>query len=158
MSRHPWYRHAVPLAMALSLYVPAVAAGQGVPEPHVPISTTLGDIAELRAAYVDAFNAKDAKAVAAMYTADAISIGVDGSQTVGARAIGKMFADSAANWPHAVINSVSLKVYGATAVDVGTWTVHPKAGGEMVSRYLAVLRHDVKGWKLQYVANVPVPK
>ena len=158
MSHHPWYRRAVPLALAVSLSVPAVAAGQGIPEPHAPVSTTLGDIAALRTAYVDAFNAKDAKAVSAMYTPDAIVIGVDGSQTVGAAAIAKMNADSAANWPHGVVASFATKVYGATAVDIGTWTVHPKAGGEFVSRYLVVLRHGIKGWKVHYLVNVPMAK
>jgi uncharacterized protein (TIGR02246 family) len=158
MSRHPWYRHAVPLALAVSLFIPAIAAGQGIPAGHVPLSSTLGDIAQLRAAYADAFNAKDAKALTAMYTADAISIGADGRQTVGARAIGKMFADSAPTWPHAVVSSDTVRVYGSTAIDVGTWTVHPKEGGDIVNRYLVVLRHGIHGWKLQNVAVVPVPK
>ena len=83
------YRHVFPLALAVSLYVPAVAAGQGVPTPHAPVSTTLGDIAAVRSRYVDAFNAKDATALNAFYTADAIAIGPDGSQTVGAPAIGR---------------------------------------------------------------------
>ena len=158
MSRHLWYRCAAPLALAASLFIPAIAVGQGVPEPHVPVSTTLGDIAAMRAAYVDAFNAKDAKAASAMYTADAVLLNADGSQTIGMRSIAKLFADSAANWPHAVATSNSVKVYGNTAIDVGTWTVHPMTGGEMVSRYLAVLRHGVNGWKVQSVALVPVPK
>lgn len=158
MSYCPSYRLVVPLALAVSLYVPAVAAGQGVPTPHAPVSTTLGDIATLRSAFVDAFNAKNATALNALYTTDAIAIGPDGSQTVGATAIGKMNTDSAATWPHAVVASFSTQVYGSTAVDVGTWTVHPKAGGEFVYRYLVVLRHDVKGWRLHYVVNVPVAK
>lgn len=158
MSPHRWCRHAVPLALAVGLSIPAIAAGQGIPEPHVPLSTTLGDIAKLRTAYVDAFNAKNSMAVSAMYTADAVVIDVDGSQVVGAKEIAKKNAYAAPNWPHAVIASHSVKVYGATAIDVGTWTVHPKEGGEVVNRYLAVLRHDMHGWKLQNVAVVPVPK
>ena len=80
MSYCPSFRLVFPLALAVSVYVPAVAAGQGVPTPHAPVSTTLGDIAALRSAYVDAFNAKDAKALNALYTTDAIAIGPDGSQ------------------------------------------------------------------------------
>ena len=48
MSRHSWYRCAAPLALAVSLFAPAIAAAQGVPQPHVPVSTTLGDIAAFR--------------------------------------------------------------------------------------------------------------
>ena len=157
MATRRWYR-SVPLALAVCLVLPAIVRGQGVPTNHVPLSTTLGDIAKVRNAYVEAYNAKDAKAVAALYTADAISIGPNGSQVVGARAISKVLADSAPTWPHAVVASTSVKVYGSTAVDVGTWTVHPQAGGEMVSRYIAVLRHGVTGWKLQHVVAVPVAK
>ena len=156
MSHRLWYRYA--LALAVSVGAPLIAVGQGIPKDRTPLTTTVGEIAALRTAYVDAFNAKDANALSAMYTATATVIEVSGVQTVGAAAIGKLFADSAATWPHAVVKSSSLKVYGSTAVDVGTWTVHPKAGGEFVSRYLVVLRKDMKGWKLEYSAGVPVPK
>ena len=158
MSQGPWYRRALPLALAASLCIPFIASGQGIPKDRAPLTTTLGEISALRTAYVDAFNAKDAKALSAMYTTNAIIISADGSQTEGGPAISKMFADSAANWPHAVVKSSGLRLYGTTAVDVGTWTVHPKAGGEMVSRYLVVLRKDMKGWKLAYSANAPMSK
>ena len=156
MLHRPWYRYA--LALAVSLCAPVLAVGQGIPKDRTPLPTTIGDIAAVRTAYVTAFNAKDAKAVSAMYTATATVIEASGVQTVGAAAIGKLLADSAATWPHAVVKSSSLKVYGSTAVDVGTWTVHPKAGGEFVFRYLVVLRKDINGWKLEYSAAVPVAK
>lgn len=158
MARPQWYRHAVPLALALGFSLPAIAAGQGVPEPHVPVSTTLGDIAKLRTAFAVAYNAKDAAAVNATYAADAVEIGADGSETVGAQAIAKRNEAEAPNWPQIVLAPRSTKLYGSTAVETGTFTAHPAAGGEVVSRYLVVLRHSVNGWKLQYVANVPVPK
>jgi hypothetical protein len=41
-------------------------------------------------------------------------------------------------------------------VDFGTVKLHPKAGGEEVSRYMAVLRRGLHGWKLASVAQVPV--
>lgn len=158
MTCHRWCRHALPLALAVGFSLPAIAAAQGIPAAHVPLSTTLGDIATLRNGYVEAWNAKDANAVSAMYTSDAVVIDVDGTEVSGWKAIAKKNEDGAANWPHAVVNSHSVKVYGATAIDVGTWTVHPKEGGENVYRYLVVLRHGVKGWKLQNVAVAPVPK
>ncbi|HEY3933751.1 MAG TPA: nuclear transport factor 2 family protein [Gemmatimonadales bacterium] len=157
MSGQLWYRRGLPLALAVSIWLPALAQGQGI-QPHVPLSTTLGDIAKVRAAYVDAYNAKNAAAVSAMYTADAVVLDADGSETVGARAIGQRNADSVRSWPQASVHSSSVKVYGATAVDVGTWTVRTAAHGDAIQRYLAVLRHDVHGWKLMSVAVVPVPR
>lgn len=154
MLQSRWYRHALPLAAMASLALPAIAAGQGI-QPHVPISTTLGDIAKVRVAYVNAINTRNPGAVTAMYTADAIVLGADGSQTVGARAIAKLNADSAASWAQSDAHSTSVKVFGATAIDVGIWTVRTAAGGETMRRYLAVLRHGVNGWKLQSVAMVP---
>lgn len=153
-----WVRRALPLALVASVYFPALAAGQGIPANHRPVSTTASDIAAVRAAYAEAFNAKDANAVNAFYTADAVAITANGGQLVGAKAIGKLNSDSAATWPHAVITSTGLKIYGSTAVDVGTFTAHPAGGGEFVSRYLVVLRHDVKGWRIQYASNTPMMK
>lgn len=154
MSCPSWRRHVAPLALALSLAIPAIAPGQGVPEPHVPLSTTLGNIAKVRAGYAAAFNAKNATAVTGMYTADASYIDADGSVAMGTQEIGARMASAAPNWPHAVVTSQMVKVYGATAIDVGTVTLHPQEGNDIVSRYLAVMRHDVDGWKYQSVALV----
>jgi ketosteroid isomerase-like protein len=143
--------------MAASLWLPTLAQGQGI-QAHVPLSTTLGDIAKARAAYVDAYNARNAAAVTAMFTTDAVVLDADGSETVGARAIGERNAGAAASWPAAAVHSNKVRVFGATAVDVGTWTVRTADHGDAVHRYLAVLRHDVNGWKMQSVAVVPVPQ
>ncbi len=156
MSSRNWFHRALPLVLVVSVLMPSIAAGQGIDAPRIPLRTALKDIATLRTAYVDAFNAHDAAAVSAMYTNDAVAIGADGSVATGLDAIKKSMSEGAENWPHAVIKSDTVKVYGATAVDVGTWTQHPKEGGEEVSHYLAVLRHDMNGWKLAYVASVPV--
>lgn len=156
MSFRNWYRRAVPLVLAASVLVPAIAAGQGVESPRIPLRTALSDLATLRTSYVDAFNGKDAKAVAALYTDDAVVITEEGQMIMGRAEIAKSMEKDAANWPHAVIKSDSTRVYGATAVDVGTWTVHPAEGGEHVTKYLVVLRHDMNGWKVAYVADVPV--
>jgi uncharacterized protein (TIGR02246 family) len=156
MSLRNWYRRAVPLVLAASVLVPSIAAGQGIDTPRIPLRTALNDLATLRTSYVDAFNGKDAKAVAALYTDDAVMITRDGAMLAGRAEIAKGMDQDAANWPHAVIKSDSTRVYGATAVDVGTWTEHPAEGGEVVTRYIAVMRHDMNGWKLAYVADVPV--
>ena len=156
MSHRTWYRRAVPLVLAAAVMVPSIAAGQGIDSPRIPLRTALADIATLRTEYVNAFNAHDAKAISAMYADDAIVTNGDGSTAWGMADLSMGNSEGADNWPHAVIKSDTVKVYGATAIDVGTWTTHPKEGGEVVYRYLAVLRHDMHGWKLQYVASVPV--
>lgn len=153
----PVLRRAAPLALALTLAAPSAALfAQGIKEPHTPVSTARGDIAAIRSSYVDAFNAKNAAAVAALYAPDAVVINPDGSVISGNAAIRKMMADSAANWPHAVVTPDSLRIYGATAVETGTWTTHPASGGEQVSHYLVVLRRYIRGWRIQSLANVAV--
>jgi uncharacterized protein (TIGR02246 family) len=142
--------------VAASVVVPALASGQGIDSPRIPLRTALADIGTLRTAYAESFNARDASAVAGYYADDAIVIGSDGKLYSGKDAISKMMLTDADNWPHVVIKSDSVRVYGATAIDVGTWTEHPAGGGEMVNRYLVVLRHDMNGWKLMYAADVPV--
>jgi hypothetical protein len=49
-----------------------------------------------------------------------------------------------------------MAVYGNTAVDVGTAKQHPAGGGEMVARYMVVLRRDMNGWKIVRLINTPV--
>lgn len=158
MTGHRLCRHAFQLALVAGFSIPAIASGQGIPAAHVPVSTTLGDIAKLRSGFAEAWNAKDAKTLNAMYTSDATVIDADGSVVTGWKAIAKKNEDGAANWPHEVITSQSVKVYGTTAVDVGTVAMHPKDGGEMTYHYLVVLRHGVNGWKLQNLAVAPIPK
>jgi ketosteroid isomerase-like protein len=144
------YTAALRGAMIAAIAIPAVAGAQGI-QPHQPLSTTPDDIARVRTAYVNAVISRNPAAVTAMYTADAVVLGPDGSETVGGRAIAKMHADSAAAWRPSDVRSTKLQVFGATAVDVGTWTIHT-AAGDSVRRYLMVLRHGVNGWKMQSVA------
>ncbi len=75
---------------------------------------------------------------------------------VGKAAIKAYFTNGAPNFPHMVIKSDSLVAYGQTAVDVGTVTLHPKEGGELVNRYLVVLRRTYQAWHVVRVMVVPV--
>ena len=134
----------------LAAALPAALAAQGI-RPHVPITTTLDYIAKARTAYVDAYNAKNAAAIDHMYTTDAVVLGADGSEMTGP-AFARRNVDSADTWQEATVYSTSVKVYGATALDIGTWTTHPSAGDPVVRHYLAVFRHGVQGWKLQALA------
>jgi uncharacterized protein (TIGR02246 family) len=142
------------MALAVTLALPAFAAAQGVKTPHAPIPTGPKDIAAMRMEYVNAFNAKDSKAISGMYTPDATMVEADGSHAEGMEAISAKNGADAMNWPQLTLTSESLKIYGTTAIDAGTWTTH-SSSGDMSGRYLAVLRHDVNGWKLHDTAEVP---
>ena len=154
MSRWSWFRSALP---AVLLTVPAVALAQGVTPGRAPLRTTHTELATLRTEYVDAFNKKDAAAVTAMYAANAVLILPDGTMLTGREEIGKRMADEAKGWPHAVIKSDTVRVYGATAVDIGQWVTHPEGGGEQLSRYVTVARKGLKGWKIEHLVVVAPP-
>lgn len=155
MSRIALHR-AVPLMLALGLTAPAVAAAQGIEEPRIPLRTALAELGTLRTEYVEAFNAKNATAVADMYASDAIYVDRDGAMTVGDSAIRAGITEAAPEWPHAVIASENVQVYGNTAIDVGTWTEHPAGGGETVLRYMSVTRRSMNGWRIVRLSVVPV--
>ena len=156
MSRLSRYQRIVSIALALAVARPVAAAAQGVETPHLPLRTVIDELNSTRAQYAEAYNAKNADAVAAFYLPEAILIDDSGTQTSGAKAIGEMMKKNAATWPHMVLTSDTVRVYGGTALDFGTVKTHPKEGGEIVSHYLAVLRKGLKGWKLAAVASVPV--
>ena len=150
-------RTSIPLVLALAFAAPAVVSAQ-IEEPRIPLQTKLSELTRFRTEYAENFNKKDAPAVVAMYSKDVIVINPDGSMTKGLDALRANMTAAATTWPHLVISSDSMAVYGNTAVDVGTATVHPAAGGEEVSSYIVVLRRDMNGWKLIRVVNTPVTK
>ena len=156
MSRPSGSRRVVPLVLALSLAAGAVAAAQGVETPHLPLRTVIDELNSTRAQYAEAFNAKNAAAVAAFYLNEAIVIQPDGGQLQGGKAIADQLKQDAPTWPHMVLSSDTVRVYGGTALDFGTVKLHPESGGERESHYLAVLRRGLKGWKIAAVAQVPV--
>lgn len=156
MSRSWRFRRAVPLALALSM-LSGMAAAQGVESPHIPLRTVIDQLNSTRSSYMDAFNRKDASGVAAFYLDEAIVTRPDGSQLMGGKAIAEALNAEAANWPHLVLSSDTVRIYGGTALDFGTAKMHPADGGEQVSRYTAVLRKGLKGWKIAALSQVGVP-
>ena len=148
-------RSCVAVFAVLAIAGASVAHAQGVEAPRLPLRTALDELGTVRAAYADAFNRKDGAAVAALYAPDATLINSDGSVLMGSQAIGAGFKDSA-GWPHMVIESDSMKVFGNTAVDVGTLRLHSEGSPEMVAHYLVVLRRNMQNWKIVSVASVPV--
>jgi ketosteroid isomerase-like protein len=142
------------LALATTLALPAALAAQGI-GPHTPLSTTADAIAKVRTAYVDAYNAQDASAANGIYTPDAVLLSGNGGATGEIPTFGRHAPEPAGAGETAAIRSTGLRIYGSTALDIGTWTTKSSAGSANVRHYLAVFRHGVRGWKLEALALVP---
>jgi ketosteroid isomerase-like protein len=150
------HRHRVStLALLLALAAPAVVRAQ-IEEPRIPLQTKLSELNRFRVEYAENYNKKDVAAVAAMYSNDVIVTMANGTVLKGIDQVRQSLTTDLASGPHLVIESDSMAVYGNTAVDVGTSKVHPAAGGEMVTRYMVVLRRDMNGWKLVRIIVTPV--
>lgn len=156
MFRHRWFRRAVPLALALGLTAPTVAHAQGVEAPRIPLRTAIAELTTFRSTYEDAYNSKNVDAVMALYADDAIIVGEAGNVVVGKENIRAGMSSSSGEWGHMIITSDTVRVYGATAIDVGTVTSHPPGGGEMKNRYTVVLRNRMNAWQLVSVAVTPI--
>ncbi|MES2306475.1 MAG: nuclear transport factor 2 family protein [Gemmatimonadota bacterium] len=146
-------RLSVSLLTALAIATPAVLQAQ-IEEGRVPLRTAMTELATFRTEYADDYNRKDAAAVTALFDPEASVMMADGTVQMGRVAIGKALATGAAKWPHLVIKSDSMRVFGNTAVDMGTATYHPASGPTVVERYLIVLRRGMKDWKIMRLALV----
>lgn len=150
------FRAWLPLVMSLAFLVPSMASGQGIEKPRVPIRTALDELRVLREAYAEAYNKKDTATLVNMYAPDATLIGGDGTMLKGREAIQKSL--EAGPWQKMSIASDTVRVFGNTAVDVGTVHMSGSGGDEGVSHYLVVLRRGITTWKAISVAIVPVPE
>ena len=151
-------RRVTPLLLAAGLFTPSLALAQGIAPGRTPLRTSLDEIRVVRESYAEAYNRKDAAAVASVYADDAVVVFPDGSMLSGSEAIANQMKAEAPNWPHLVIKSDTVRVYGNTAVDIGTATMHPKEGAEEVSRYMVMTRRGMHGWKVTHVTLVPISK
>jgi len=151
---------AAALLFALGSVVPTVARAQ-IPDSVIPLQTVISETNRFRAEYADHFNKKDVAGLMTLYAADAIFTAEGGTRYTGREAITAYFTTLVPTMPHIVVTSESLLSYGGTAIDMGTITMHPPGGGEVKSRYLAVLRRELGGggnWDLVRVARTPVTK
>jgi uncharacterized protein (TIGR02246 family) len=148
------------LLLLLASAVPSVARAQ-IPDSTIPLQTVISETNRFRAEYADYFNKKDIAGLMTLYAADAIFTAEGGTRYTGQEEIKAYFTAMAATMPHIVVTSENLLSYGGTAIDMGTITMHPPAGGEVKSRYLAVLRRERGGagnWDLVRVVRTPVAK
>ncbi|MEO5798373.1 MAG: nuclear transport factor 2 family protein [Gemmatimonadales bacterium] len=141
------------LLASVGFAAPAALHAQ-IEEGRVPLRTAMTELTTFRTEYADDYNRKDAAAVTAMFDPEASVMMADGTVQMGRVAIGKALAAGAAKWPHLVIKSDSMRVFGNTAVDMGTATYHPASGPTVVERYMVVLRRGMKDWKVMRLAQV----
>jgi ketosteroid isomerase-like protein len=140
---------------AVALLATTLAHAQGVEAPRVPLRTAIKEINTLRSEYADGYNRKAAASLTAMYLLDAVVIRPDGSTLLGQSAIGKAMAEESPTWQQTTIVSDTMRVFGNTAWDVGTFSTQVPEGNMAVSRYLVVLRRGVQEWKISSLAVVP---
>ena len=152
MVRRSRLQSAVSLLLILA---PSLAAAQGIESPRTPLRTALNEVATVRSEYADAFARNDVKALAGVYTADAVIITGDGAMASGGEQIRELLERQVERFGSVDITSDTVRVYGRTAVDIGRLVARPDSGGEEASRYVAVLRKGMKGWKLAHVVTVP---
>ena len=127
--------------------------------PSTGPSKRSNDDSEIRAnveAFVKAYNAGDAKAVANLFAPEAQTIDEDGETTQGRKAIEKRVAGTFAESPEGRIklDVESIRFIGsALAIETGKSTVKPSPGGTAdVSRYTAVhLKSSDGKWLIGFV-------
>lgn len=150
-------RFLVLAGFAVSAAVPTLAHAQ-IDSGMVPLRTAISELNSLRTQYAEMYNKKDVAGLVATYDPGAIAVMSNGTVLMGSDAIRKSLTTDAPNFPHLVIKSDTMRVFGNTAIDEGTLTMHPSSGGEMVERYLVVLRRNMNGWHLIRTMSVPVAK
>lgn len=121
-------------------------------------------IAKVRAAWMDAANRKDAAAVAAMYTDDAVMVGTDAPPASGRSEIQNGLGQMLPTSNIQSIDSRELVVSGDDAYDFGTYRqqMTPPTGPAKTINgyYLVTLKRQSDGsWKLyRHVNTIPPTK
>jgi uncharacterized protein (TIGR02246 family) len=142
----------------------APGAGQPAPAPQEGAGEKSPDVAAVRkaaAAFVKAFNAGDAKAVAALWTRDGEYVGPDGEKVRGRAALEKEFAEFFKKHPKARLEAQieSVRLFGAqTALEEGTLKVQIPGVERSESRYSVLHVREGDGWRVASVREwVPDP-
>ncbi|HEU4587942.1 MAG TPA: SgcJ/EcaC family oxidoreductase [Gemmatimonadales bacterium] len=133
------------LGAVAALLAAAPAVAQGIPKEHTPLEPTTAQIERLRSAYRDAWNKKDAHAVAMLYTQDAILIDAGGAMFQGRSQIEAHFKPQASGWQHLESTSTYTKRLGDWGWQVGTTrigTVQGDQKADIAGRYLVILANE----------------
>lgn len=150
-------RLAAAAILTLGVGLPSSAAAQ-IPDSTVPLQTVVSETNRFRVEYAEYVNNKDLTRLAAMYDAEAIVTFEDGVTRIGKDAIVAVLKERMPDHPHMVIASENLIAYGPTAIDMGSVKLHPTGGGEIVNKYLVVLRRRMGVWSIVRLAVTPTGK
>lgn len=109
--------------------------------------------------YQQAWNSGDAKALAAVYTQEAIRIGADGQPIVGRDAIEKSFAKNFAGpWKGTELTLRAGRMATVTPdvrLQEGTYEITGMSGGPAKGRFLNTIVRQGNRWRIASVAAIP---
>jgi uncharacterized protein (TIGR02246 family) len=144
--------------LCLSLATRAAATGDGAADARAAIE-------KANAAFSQAFEKGDAKALAAMYTADAIVFPPDQEMVKGNEAIGGFWkATHDGGVESAVLTTADVGRSGDVAYEVGvvSLTIRPegKPAAKVSAKYVVVWKREHGAWKLHRDIwnSLPAPK
>lgn len=144
--------------MSKKLMVALVAAVLGFSAPALAQQVD-PEIQKLVDQYQQAFNKGDAKAIAAVYTTDALRIGVDGQLLSGRNAIQESyeagFAGPLKGGKLTIRPGRTVNVSQDVRVQEGTAEVSGTSAGPMRSRYLNTFVRQGGQWRAASVTVVP---
>lgn len=140
----------VSVVLAATLSAPAAAqpGSRGTPDPG---------IVKVADAYVKAALARDAKAIAALYTEDAIEMPPNEPAIKGRAAIEqyytKMFADPGMKMSAFTVSHIEATAAGKVGYDVGTYRQTMSHSGkpmEDTGKYTVIVKRAGNDWKVAY--------
>jgi uncharacterized protein (TIGR02246 family) len=131
----------------LALLLPAGTAlvAQGVPQNAAPLEPTTAQLERLRAKYNAAFNKKDAAAVAALYTQNAVVVTAEGQVLQGRAAIEQGMRTASTNWGQLSSTGIETRRLGNWGWQVGSTEMKGGAQNE-AGRYLAIFGKEQGVW------------
>ena len=148
-------------------YDPGPIAGAAAPAAAAPAATTAAaskdPVAAATAAWVDAFNSRDATKLAALYDAEAVLTDTSEPQSrVGTAAIADYYKKVTQRPTQRVaLGERNVRVYGDTAIDSGTYTFFEMRDGNATmtpARYTMVYRHRGGKWLIVEHHSSPAPR
>jgi uncharacterized protein (TIGR02246 family) len=154
------------IALTAAAVVAQAPSGAGQPPGGAAGADAIKAIAD---AYVKAALAGDAKAIAALYTQDAVEMPPNQPMIKGRAAIQQYYEKEMGSGMKVnsfTVTHLDTQAVGERGYDVGTYqqSVTPKGGTEPVTdtgKYTIILRRSASGWQVAYAiynSDMPIPK
>jgi uncharacterized protein (TIGR02246 family) len=119
------------------------------------------DVDQLLQAYQAAWNKGDAKALAALYSQNAIRIGADGEPVLGRSSIEQSFVTAFGGpWKGTTLTLKTGRTQKVTTdvhVVEGTYEVSGGSGGPQRGRFLNTVVRESSQWRIAALAAIPPP-